>query len=180
MTPIKICSHQFPLSNKSFEFDIDMYNHQQTKFFVLFNQLLDCKNDDGSGVQITEIIEELDDYCQTYFHLEERLMMKNNYPHLNEHILQHQLFILKVEEFRIAQTYINQAMIINMILIMRKWFFLHIYVVDKKYHDTVNFELLNRKYNLNVDFNSYYNKNFLKPLVFKSTNMNAVLMNVDK
>jgi len=183
MAPIKDYSQQFQLSNRDFEFDIEMYNHQQTKFFVLFNQLLECRNDDGIGVQITEVIEELDDYSQTYFHLEERAMLKNNYPLLGEHILQHRLFIFKVEEFRIAQTYKNQEMIEKMIIILRKWFFMHVYETDRKYHDTINSNLFTPKYNLNFDFDTYYNKPCTKGFVFQVNNnmkMNNSLSNQNK
>lgn len=156
MTAIKGYSHQYQLSDRDFEFDLEMYNHQQTRLFALFNQLLKCKSDDSDDVQITEVIDELDDYSQTYFHLEERLMMKNNYPLLAEHVLQHRLFIFKVEEFRIAQAYKTQAMIENMIFLLRKWFILHIYEQDQKYHDTINANLFESKQKINVDFQALF------------------------
>ncbi|MEI8085447.1 MAG: hemerythrin domain-containing protein [Paludibacter sp.] len=156
MKPFINYSKHNQIWKKSYQFDIEMYNHQQTKFFLFFNQLMTLKNDDNYDIDIVDIINELDDYSQTYFQYEEKLMLRTNYPHIEQHILQHQLFLSKIDDFRIAQTYKNKVLLDQMIIFMRKWFFMHTSDLDRNYFESINEILLEQNKRNNIDFQVNY------------------------
>ncbi|MEI7504368.1 MAG: hemerythrin family protein [Paludibacter sp.] len=155
MKPFKNYTKQNQIMNRGYQFDIEMYNHQQTKFFLFFFQLLTIKNDDNINFDTVDIIKELDDYSQTYFQAEEKSMLRSNYRHLELHIIQHQLFLSKVDDFRIAQTYKNSVLLEKMILLMRKWFFMHSSEFDFYYLDSTKENLLEQGKKNSVDFQEY-------------------------
>ena len=123
--------------NKSYMLDIAMIDNQHVKFFSLFDKLLELKQADNSNEQILEAIQELEKYTHNHFATEEALMRKAEAPDYELHVLQHQVFIAKIEDFKIAYSYNNSALLEQMIIFMRKWFLMHISEVDRKYVDPV-------------------------------------------
>jgi len=156
MNTFRNYSKKNQILNRSLQFDIEMYNHQQTKFFLLFYQLLTLKNDDISKIDTVDLIKELDDYSQTYFQVEEKLMLRSDYHQLKLHILQHQIFLSKIDDFRIAQTYKNSVLLEKMILIMRKWFFMHTTELDNNYMETSKGSILEQDKTNSVNLQDYY------------------------
>ena len=119
--------------NSSYKLNIPMIDKQHIRFFMLFDRLLELNKDESSYPQILEVIEELDKYSHIHFQTEEALMQKSNSPNIDLHIIQHQIFISKIEEFKIAYSYKNVLLLDQMIIFMRKWFLMHISEVDGKY-----------------------------------------------
>ena len=156
MKPFINYSKHNQIWKKSYQFDIEMYNHQQTKFFLFFNQLMTLKNDDNYDIDIVDIINELEDYSQNHFLKEEKLMLRTNYPEVEHHIIQHQIFLSKVDDFRIAQTYKNTLLLEQMIHLMRKWFYIHSLELDNKYLESIKENLLEEKKKNRVDFQEHY------------------------
>jgi len=147
---------QQPVGDRSYEFDIEMYNHQQTKFFIIFNHLLTFRNDENFNFQMIDFIEEMDDYSRTYFQLEESMMSKTDYTNLAFHKFQHQLFLSKIDELRIAQAYKNSLHIEKMIFFMRKWFCTHIYVLDNNYLELVKKNIIEKNTKSSIYFKDYF------------------------
>jgi hemerythrin len=76
-------------------------------------------------------------------------MQKSNSPNIDLHIIQHQIFISKIEEFKIAYSYKNVLLLDQMIIFMRKWFLMHISEVDGKYVESSKKYLADKELNKN-------------------------------
>ena len=124
--------------NNSYSLNIPMIDKQHMKFFKIFDKLMLLnKTFDINSNDINELIEELDKYTHVHFKTEEALMRKANAPEYEQHLLQHGIFINKVEEFKTAYGYGNTVLIDQMVIFMRKWFLMHISEVDSKYAESV-------------------------------------------
>lgn len=121
---------------------IPMIDKQHLNFFVLFDKLIELNNGANTYVELYKVIEELENYTNVHFKTEEALMRNANAPDYELHLVQHGIFIKKVEEFKIAYNYKNSVLQNQMIIFMRKWFLMHIAEVDGKYVETVQQFLL--------------------------------------
>ena len=135
--------------NSSYKLNIPMIDKQHIRFFILFDRLLELNKELLSYPQILEVIEELDKYSHIHFQTEEALMQKSNSPNIDLHIIQHQIFISKIEEFKIAYSYKNVLLLDQMIIFMRKWFLMHISEVDGKYVESSKKYLADKELNKN-------------------------------
>ncbi|MDD3322007.1 MAG: hemerythrin family protein [Paludibacter sp.] len=123
--------------NNSYLLDIPMIDKQHINFFKLFDKLMLMSKENDSYENINEVILELEKYTYNHFNTEESLMRNANVENIDFHILQHKLFIDKVEEFKLAYTYRNMILVDQMVVFMRKWFLMHISEVDRNYANTV-------------------------------------------
>jgi len=123
--------------NNSYLLDIPMIDKQHINFFKLFDKLMLMSKENDSYENINEVILELEKYTYNHFNTEEALMRNANVENIDFHVLQHKLFIDKVEEFKLAYTYRNMILVDQMVVFMRKWFLMHISEVDRNYANTV-------------------------------------------
>lgn len=123
--------------NNSYLLNIPLIDKQHMRFFKLFDMLLALNKEVDKDFQILEVIEELEKYTNTHFKAEEALMRKANAPEYDFHVLQHELFVKKVADFKVAYSYKNSLLLEQMISFMRKWFLIHISEVDGKYVESV-------------------------------------------
>jgi hemerythrin len=136
--------------NKSYMLDISMIDNQHVKFFMLFDKMLELNKSDNSHAQILDVLEELEKYTHVHFATEEALMRKAQTHDYELHVVQHKVFIDKIEEFKIAYNYNNAALLEQMITFMRKWFLMHISEIDRKYVDPVK-KYLNERGTINIE-----------------------------
>jgi hemerythrin len=113
-------------------FDIDVIDNHNKKLFELYYLLIGLNANNYDFESISKIIDELSDYTQYHFETEEDLMIKSNIQDTEMHLQHHTLFRNKVNEFRTMCTYRNQVLLDLMIEFLRKWFLLHIYIVDQQ------------------------------------------------
>jgi hemerythrin len=132
--------------NNRYILDIDMIDTQHMKFFVLFDKLQTLNKNPESYSEISEILNDLEKYTHYHFNTEEALMRKAQSENYEHHVLQHKVFIEKINDFKIAFSYHNSVLLEQMITFLRKWFLMHISEIDKKYVETVKI-YLNRKNN---------------------------------
>jgi len=72
------------------------------------------------------------DYAETHFDEEEGYMYEANYPHLNEHKKQHEIFVAEVEK-SIEEFEAGNIEPIDMARYLKKWLLNHIAVSDRRY-----------------------------------------------
>jgi hemerythrin-like metal-binding protein len=124
--------------NNSYSLNIPMIDKQHINFFRMFDKLLLLNQAFKiNNEEIKELIDELDKYTHVHFKTEEELMRKANASDYEQHLIQHGIFINKVEEFKTAYNYGNSVLLDQMVAFMRKWFLMHISEVDSKYAETV-------------------------------------------
>ena len=112
---------------------------QHKRFFMMLDELrtnfIETKE---SGEIITDeiknkLLSDLEDYTVYHFRTEENLMHDSNYPDIETHVQQHNLFIKKISEFRTAYKFQSQVLVEQMISFLGKWFLVHISDYDMKY-----------------------------------------------
>jgi len=123
--------------DKSYYLGIDIIDQQHGIFFKLFDELNKLNQENDPFDKLKDVIFELEKYTDLHFETEEAFLVQSNYPSLDLHLIQHQVFKRKIEEFKIAETYRNSVLIDQMIVFMRKWFLMHIAEVDRKYVEDV-------------------------------------------
>lgn len=122
--------------NDSYLLGIPIIDNQHKKFFVILDNLMILSQNQEKS-EMHSLINELQNYVIYHFQTEEDLMLKSQSPNLDLHIMEHELFKKKVEEFR-QSYYNNNAELLNeMILFMRKWLLIHISGTDTEYTDSV-------------------------------------------
>ncbi|MFT3754297.1 MAG: hemerythrin family protein [Paludibacter sp.] len=141
METIKNSQHSW---NDSYLVNIPLIDKQHMKFFKIFDQLYALSTEEDNYDKLGSFIDELDRYTHIHFKTEEALMRKANTPDYELHLLQHSIFLRKIEEFKVAYSYKNTVLHQQMINFMRKWFLMHISDVDSKYADSVQ-ELMHEK-----------------------------------
>jgi hemerythrin len=146
MNSIKIHSISGQSWNDSFLLNIDVIDNQHKKFFELFDLIL-ALNKSKDAVELSSVINELQDYAQYHFETEETLMQNADSENFELHIIQHQFFINKINEFTIAQNYNNPVLTTQIVVFMRKWLLMHITETDKRYVESVQSFLLKNESN---------------------------------
>lgn len=118
-------------------FGIKTIDAQHQKFFTLLNELrLYNLNNEDNEVML-DLLNELKSYSEYHFELEKRIMIQSEYPDTEEHLQQHDLFVRKLEEFKLAYNYQSTALSNEMLDFFQKWFLVHIPVWDQKYVEFV-------------------------------------------
>ncbi len=118
-------------------FGIKAIDMQHQKFYALLNELRLYNTNDDDNQAIVNIIDELKDYAIYHFNLEKRIMTKSGFPHIEAHLQQHDLFVQKIEEFKLAYNYQSAVLSDQMITFLQKWFLIHIPTWDKDYVDFI-------------------------------------------
>jgi hemerythrin len=133
--------------NNSYLLNIPLIDKQHMYFFKLFDMLSSLNSEVDKYFQILDVIEELEKYTNTHFKAEEALMRKANAPNYDLHIVQHELFVKKINDFKVAYSYKNSLLLEQMVAFMRKWFLMHISEVDGKYVESVQQYLVEKALN---------------------------------
>ena len=116
--------------------NIDKIDQQHEAFFNLWNKEMEHANTQDS-IQMSEVIEKLEDYIKAHFRTEEELMEKSGYVDIDKHIKQHRYLIQKVDDLKQELNYNNPLVHEKTAFFMKKWFLNHIIHEDKKYQETV-------------------------------------------
>ena len=122
--------------NDSYLLGIPMIDNQHKKFFVLLDNL-ETLNQKQEKSEMHSLINELQNYVIYHFKTEEDLMVKSQSPNIDLHVMEHELFRKKVEEFHHSYYNNNEELLNEMISFMRKWLIIHISGTDAEYADSI-------------------------------------------
>ena len=116
----------------AFNLNIDIIDSEHQKLIGIINKLYENFRVKDKDALIKQLLKELWDYANVHFKREESKFEKYNYPEIDKHKEQHQIFMNKIKEVEndFLKGKINmfdQASFLN------KWFTNHILVEDKKY-----------------------------------------------
>jgi hemerythrin len=90
-----------------------------------------------------KIIDELEKYSNYHFANEETLMKKANFDEIDEHVIQHQIFRQKIDDFKTSIRFGSSMLQSEIIDFLRKWLLKHIMECDAKYVPSIK-EYLNQ------------------------------------
>ena len=113
-----------------------MIDNQHKKFFVILDNL-ETLNQKQEKSEMHSLINELQNYVIYHFKTEEDLMVKSQSPNIDLHVMEHELFRKKVEEFHHSYYNNNEELLNEMISFMRKWLLIHISGTDAEYADSI-------------------------------------------
>ena len=122
--------------NDSCLLGIPMIDNQHKKFFVILDNL-ETLNQKQEKSEMHSLINELQNYVIYHFQTEEDLMVKSQSPNIDLHVMEHELFRKKVEEFHHSYYNNNEELLNEMISFMRKWLIIHISGTDAEYADSI-------------------------------------------
>ena len=122
--------------NDSYLLGIPMIDNQHKKFFVILDNL-ETLNQKQEKSEMHSLINELQNYVIYHFKTEEDLMVKSQSPKIDLHVMEHELFRKKVEEFHHSYYNNNEELLNEMISFMRKWLLIHISGTDAEYADSI-------------------------------------------
>ncbi len=127
-------------SNSDLEFlhfGIKSIDAQHQKFFGLLNELRIYNRNGDDNMAVGNIIDEFKAYSEYHFELEKRIMTRSGFDDLDAHLAQHEFFIKKIDEFKVAYKYQSAALSDQMLGFLQKWFLVHIAEWDQRFVDFI-------------------------------------------
>lgn len=124
----------------SFSVNNVVIDNQHKKLIDIINRFYDTVMSNKDRAVISEIFEELKNYTNYHFKAEESMLEKVNYLYLQDHKVQHQGFVDKLND--LEQKFMLKKLTVNfeMMGFLRTWLVEHIMNEDKRYMKFLNNE----------------------------------------
>jgi hemerythrin len=115
--------------NNSYRIGIEKIDEQHQGFFTHFNELEQALEAENTEEAVTKTLDALFVYVQMHFDEEERLMLEQQYPALEEHVAVHVAFVKEV--WLMLQVRNDQRrFVIELLQMMKDWLVTHITSLD--------------------------------------------------
>ncbi|UVE17898.1 bacteriohemerythrin [Pseudomonas sp. LS44] len=115
---------------------IGVIDNQHKRIVEMINRLYIARHGSAGRPAVAAVIEELVDYTQSHFAFEETLMEDAGYPLSCAHKRVHELFIRRVDEYRLRFK-ADEDVAEELQQLLARWLFNHIRNDDAGYADTV-------------------------------------------
>ena len=112
-------------------------DEQHQKLIELTNELIDNSNAEFNSRLISESLDELMKYSKYHFEDEERLMRKCKYPDYEQHVKEHEWFVLRISSFCLDVIEHKQSVTEEMIHFLSAWLLDHFAVKDQQYKSCI-------------------------------------------
>jgi hemerythrin len=119
--------------NEAFSVGVQKIDDQHRKFLSITNQLFDSMQGAQDREVVGSVLKELQQYVVYHFKTEESMMKMYNYPNMNEHKLEHEGAIQKVNKFVLDYERNLPSVDIELLKFLSDWIQNHILQVDRKY-----------------------------------------------
>lgn len=129
--------------NNAYKLGIPMIDRQHEQLFNIYDKLVSMYDLEGRAYneEIQSILHELEDYFKAHFKAEEELLKKSDYPDIEAHILEHESFIRRIDQFVLSYRSDNPSLGTNMLDFLKKWLVTHIMQTDLAYKEFVTVEV---------------------------------------
>jgi hemerythrin len=118
---------------ESYNINIKEIDEQHQAIALVINELYEHLLRNSTKEKTEEIIHALHEYANVHFKTEEKYMIENNYPYIEQHKAEHEKFIRDVDDINNNQlVFSNREYNIKISLFLKKWFITHILNTDKK------------------------------------------------
>lgn len=108
---------------------------QHKELFAHLNHLLEVMKTGSADEILPQIITDLERYAIQHFQKEEFFFQRFEYSGAQEHILEHQLFIEKIADFKSGLKTRKLSLSIELLQFLKEWIEHHIMVSDKAYSE---------------------------------------------
>lgn len=118
---------------ESYSVGVTKIDEQHKKLFALLNELKDAQEKEKDYDTFYKIINELCDYSVYHFKTEEDLLKEINYPHLSEHVEEHEYFRRQVKELQKMSKERKLLLSIKLVIFLKEWILTHVLQSDKDF-----------------------------------------------
>ena len=129
----KIVNKRFVQWNDSYSVGVEEIDNDHKKLLGLINKLQTAAHYSSDEAMIDSILNDLVDYTKYHFSKEEDMLKQSDYPHFNEHKLQHEEMIKKVSEFIEEYRIDDSRTIDDVTQYLKSWLINHINGSDQDY-----------------------------------------------
>lgn len=119
----------------SFSVGIESIDNDHKGLINIINDLFDAISHGMAKEHISSVLAKLIDYTKTHFKREEAYFEKTNYPLIEEHKQQHDLFINKINNLQTDFEKGNQTISVELLKFLTDWLVNHILSSDRKYKE---------------------------------------------
>ena len=119
--------------NETYSVGVPKFDQEHKKLVDLINKFYDSMKAGKGRQAIEETCKELVDYAKTHFVHEELAMKTSDYPNLEEHIKQHEIFKSRVAALQGKLAAGESVNAINVGNFLKDWLTKHIMGTDKTY-----------------------------------------------
>lgn len=124
--------------DEKFSVNVSVFDAQHKKLIGYVNDLYEAMKAGRGKDVMAELIERLVGYTETHFSDEEQKMKLYNYPAYENHRLEHESFVRRVQIFKRDYENNKVAVTIEIMHFLKDWVMNHIMKTDKKYTEFFN------------------------------------------
>jgi len=119
--------------NDTYILGIESIDEDHKGLLNLINQLFEAMSHGKAKEVLSEIFSKLLVYTKIHFKREEDYFAATNYPAYQDHIMQHELFISKINEMIKQFESGSNKLSVDLITFLTDWLINHILISDKKF-----------------------------------------------
>lgn len=123
---------------EKFSVGVDEIDEQHKQLFNLINEVRDSIKKGQTKDFVIDCIQKLDKYASFHFDLEEKYMIENRYPNIEEHRLEHKNFITGIKNIKENLDPGKLITTYNLLDFLINWITFHILESDKEYAYYIN------------------------------------------
>ncbi|MFC1744317.1 bacteriohemerythrin [Candidatus Riflebacteria bacterium] len=116
-----------------FSVKVEHLDNEHKLLFGLINRLHDGISEGKEQEVMLPILIELGDYTKFHFSNEENYLKKYDFPDLDKHVIQHEIFIKKILDFQNEFLKKKPHMAIDILCFLNEWFINHVTRADQQY-----------------------------------------------
>lgn len=121
----------------TYELGFTLIDEQHKKLFAIMNNLYEARHNSTSNLIVASSINELINYTLYHFTSEEQLFAQYNYPYSEAHIIEHNDFIMKVNQLKNNEDLGDILLSLKTLDYLKDWTITHILGTDKQFADFV-------------------------------------------
>lgn len=122
--------------DNSFKLNIHEIDDQDKKLIDFVNSLHEVMKEDKSNKLLGSVLDALLAYTKIHFNTQERMLIQNKFPYIENHKIEHKKFITKIETFRSKFENGQAGLAMEVLEFLSHWLGNHIKKVDAEYTKT--------------------------------------------
>ncbi len=122
----------------SYKIGVDQIDAQHKKLLLIINDLYEAHKRGTSQTMIIKILNELVEYTNYHFTIEEDLFKQYDYPQKDIHLDEHRYFVGRIAELQQESKKGNLLLSLKTIDFLKDWTINHILGTDKEFGNYIN------------------------------------------
>jgi len=123
----------FIVWDELYDTGIKTIDDQHKQLVSLINRMFEALMQQKGKEELSYVIEEMAKYAEYHFEVEEKMLSDVDYPEIEEHLVHHDAFICKVDDFRHKFNAQDEALTAEVTIFLTNWLNEHLMVIDQKY-----------------------------------------------